>query len=78
VVLAALLVAGGGYWLFIVQAQAAIASPASLILIAAPVNVGANGAVASRCRPYQPISWSTGCTRATVHDGATMVIEGHR
>ena len=41
VVLAALLVVGGGYWIFIVHAQAAVTSPASLLVIAVPVEVGA-------------------------------------
>ena len=42
IVLVALLVVGGGYWFFIVQAQAAINSPAALLVIATPVDVDTN------------------------------------
>jgi len=39
-----LLLVGGGYWLFVVQAEAGVASPAGLNVIAPPVDVGRNDA----------------------------------
>src|ERR1700674_4038124 len=42
IVLVVLLVAGGGYYLFCVQAQAAVPSPAALLVITTPVDVDTN------------------------------------
>ena len=71
VVLAALLVAGGGYWLFIVQAKAAVTSPASLILIAAPVDVGANDAGYKPGVPGQQLN--AGSSVRTGHTGRAAI-----
>jgi hypothetical protein len=42
ILLVVLLVVGGGYWFFVAQAQAAINSPAALIVVNTPVDVDTN------------------------------------
>jgi FecR protein len=71
VVLVALLVGGAGYWFFIVQAQAAVASPASLILIAAPVDVGTNDSGYKAGIPGQQLN--AGSSVRTGHAGRAAI-----
>lgn len=45
-VLAGLLVLGSGYWIFVVQAQAAVAAPATLVIYSQPVTVDSHPGIA--------------------------------
>jgi FecR-like protein len=57
IVLVVLLVAGGGYYFFVVQAQAAIPSPAALVIITTPVDVDTNNSAGFHAaRPGQELT----------------------
>ena len=57
IVLVVLLVAGGGYWFFVAQAQAAVNSPAALLVITTPVDVDTNNSAGFHPgRPGQELS----------------------
>src|ERR1700693_6064238 len=56
IVLVVLLVFGGGYYFFIVQAQAAVPSPAALVVVSTPVDVDTNnGANFHTAKPGQEL-----------------------
>src|SRR6266850_2658991 len=56
VVLVVLLVVGGGYFFFIAQAQAAVPSPAALVVITTPVDVDTNNSAGFHpARPGQEL-----------------------
>src|ERR1700675_4416435 len=56
IVLIVLLVAGGGYYFFVAQAQAAVPSPAALLVITTPVDVGTNNSGFNPGRPGQELT----------------------
>jgi hypothetical protein len=56
ILLIVLLAVGGGYYLFVVQAQAAVPSPAALILISAPVDVDTDNSGFHPGRPGQQLA----------------------
>src|SRR5919109_405259 len=62
-VLAGLLVLGSGYWLLVVQAQAAVTAPATLIVFNQPVTVNGGASTAGE----GPHPGRTGATPAKGH-----------
>src|SRR6202165_1600581 len=57
IVLVVLLVAGGGYYFFVVQAQAAVPSPAALLVLTTPVDVDTNNSAGFHAgRPGQELT----------------------
>ena len=57
IVLVVLLVFGGGYYFFIVQAQAAVPSPAALVVVSTPVDVDTNNSAGFHtARPGQELT----------------------
>jgi hypothetical protein len=73
VVLVVLLVVGGGYYLFIAQAQAAVPSPAALVVITTPVDVDTNNS--GGFHPARPGQELTAGNSARTGEGGHAAIQ---
>jgi hypothetical protein len=69
--LVALLLVGGGWYFFVVQAQAGIPAPAAVVVFSAPVDVGRNDSGYRTAIPGEPLT--TGSSVRTGHTGHAAI-----